>query len=151
MSAATLTGELRPLYVAEPPPAWRVLPPLVADCSLVAALLFQENERDDALARMQDKRLHAPDLLTYEIMSVAAKKHRLGLATSAAEALAQYEGMPITLHAINASAVLALALRYQLSTYDAAYLWLADQLKAPLGTFDRRLGAAAQTHLGGTA
>ena len=40
-----------------------------------------------------------------------------------------------------------LALRYDLSTYDAAYLWLAAGLKAPLATLDRRLGEAAQRHL----
>ena len=27
-----------------------------------------------------------------------------------------------------------------LSAYDAAYLWLAAELKAPLATFDRKLG-----------
>ena len=37
---------------------------------------------------------------------------------------------------------------YGLSAYDAAYLWLAAQLKAPLATFNRKLGEAAQAHLG---
>ena len=41
----------------------------------------------------------------------------------------------------------ALALRYKLSAYDAAYLWLAAELKAPLATFDEKLGRAAQLHL----
>jgi len=41
----------------------------------------------------------------------------------------------------------ALAERYALSGYDAAYLWLAAALKAPLATFDRRLGEAARRHL----
>ena len=45
-------------------------------------------------------------------------------------------------------AVLAMARRYGLSAYDAAYLWLASQLKAPLATFDRKLGEAARQHLG---
>ncbi len=39
-------------------------------------------------------------------------------------------------------------MRYQLSAYDAAYLWLAAELKAPLATFDAKLAAAAQAHLG---
>ena len=40
------------------------------------------------------------------------------------------------------------AARYELSAYDAAYLWLAAELRAPLATFDRRLAEATQAHLG---
>ena len=55
--------------------------------------------------------------------------------------------MEIELHPINAPAVAALAMHYRLSAYDAAYLWLAAELKAPLATFDDKLAAAAKTHL----
>ena len=40
------------------------------------------------------------------------------------------------------------AQRYQLSACDAACPGLAAQPKAPLAIFDRRLGEAAQRHLG---
>ena len=43
----------------------------------------------------------------------------------------------------------ALARHHQLSAYDAAYLWLAADLKCPLATFDERLADAAQAHLSG--
>ena len=43
----------------------------------------------------------------------------------------------------------ALALEYELTGYDAAYLWLAAELRAPLMTFDTRLGSAARRHLSG--
>ncbi|MDP3414253.1 MAG: type II toxin-antitoxin system VapC family toxin, partial [Polaromonas sp.] len=48
-------------------------------------------------------------------------------------------------------AVADLAMRYGLSAYDAAYLWLAADLKCPLATFDDKLAAAARTHLAGLA
>ncbi|MDB5751796.1 MAG: hypothetical protein JWP65_2217 [Ramlibacter sp.] len=40
----------------------------------------------------------------------------------------------------------ALALRYKLTACDAAYLWLAAELKAPLATFDENLAPAARAH-----
>jgi predicted nucleic acid-binding protein len=55
--------------------------------------------------------------------------------------------MDIKLHAVKPQEVLDLALRYQLSAYDASYLWLAAELKCPLATFDEKLATAAQTHL----
>ncbi len=36
----------------------------------------------------------------------------------------------------------------QIVGYGAAYLWLAAEPNAPLATFDEKLAAAAQTHLG---
>ena len=59
----------------------------------------------------------------------------------------QFLDMAIELHEIDVQAVYALALRYQLSAYDAAYLWLAAELKAPLATFNAKLATAAQAHL----
>lgn len=55
--------------------------------------------------------------------------------------------MEIQLHPINAPVVKALAMQYQLSAYDAAYLWLAADLKCPLATFDDKLAVAARTYL----
>jgi predicted nucleic acid-binding protein len=136
-----------PLYVAEPPSAYRVVPPLVADCNMLGALLFQEAERDEAEARIAGRELNAPTLLDYELANVALKKARQGGAALAADGLARYAALPLRLHGIDVAAVFALADRYALSAYDAAYLWLAAELKAPLATFDRKLGVAAQRHL----
>ena len=82
-----------------------------------------------------------------EIASVALKKHKQGLNTLAVTGLARYDALEIALYRIESARVLALALRYKLSACDAAYLWLAAELKAPLATFDEKLAAAAQTHL----
>ena len=65
----------------------------------------------------------------------------------AACGLADYAALPLKQRPVDLQAQVALALRYDLSTYDAAYLWLAADLKAPLATLDRRLGEAAQRHL----
>ena len=136
------------LFVAEPPAIYRIEPPLVVDCSMLCALLFQETERDEAQAQLAARTLLAPALLDYELANVALKKARQGAAPLAQHALAAYAAMAISLHGIDPVAVLAMAHRYGLSAYDAAYLWLASQMKAPLATFDRKLGEAARQHLG---
>ena len=45
--------------------------------------------------------------------------------------------------AVDAEAQFQLAGRTGLTAYDAAYLQLAIELRAPLATFDRKLGNAA--------
>ncbi|HVR49446.1 MAG TPA: type II toxin-antitoxin system VapC family toxin [Pseudorhodoferax sp.] len=135
------------LHVAEPPAHYLVLPPLVVDCSVLAGLLFQEAWERQAGDAIEARTLHAPHLLATELTSVALKKHRLGMRDIASDGLAAFAQLDIALHEVQPAQVLALAIRYQLSAYDAAYLWLAAELKAPLATFDARLGTAAQTHL----
>lgn len=137
------------LIVAEPPPRYRMQAPLVVDCSVVSAVLFDEAEREEAAGRIAGRGLFAPTLLDYEVTSVAVKKQRGGMALSQLEiALADYAAADIELLAVDRGGVITLAQAYSLSAYDAAYLWLAAALKAPLATFDRRLGEAAQRYLG---
>lgn len=145
MSAAKLPSSPS-LYVAEPPAQYLVRPPMVMDCSALAGIVFQEAWQDEALKRISGRTLHAPSLLSYEITSVAVKKIRRGEA-HAADGLEQALGMDIELHDADLQEVCKLAQRYQLSAYDAAYLWLAAELKAPLATFDEKLATAAQAHL----
>ncbi len=136
------------LHLAEPPPAYLVRPALVVDCSVLSASLFQEETRDIALDVLFGKSLHAPYLLDHEVVSVALKKARLGWPEPViARALADYAQQDIELHRTDIEAQQQLASRYQLSSYDAAYLWLAAELKAPLATFDEKLATAAKAHL----
>lgn len=146
-----MTTSLRELFVAEPPAQFLVLPPLVVDCSTLAGLVFQEDWYQQAWEQIRGKNLHAPALLPVEIVSVAAKKHKLGRPDVAADGLAQFSSMHIELHAVEPGAVLDLCVRYRLSAYDACYLWLAAELKAPLATFDEKLATAAKAHLAGLA
>lgn len=135
------------LYLAEPPASYRVLAPLVVDCSLLGAVLFDEPQSGDAQRTIAGRDLHAPTILDYEVVNVALKKSRLLQHDVATPSLEQYGNLPVRLHSVEVNAVARLAQRYRLSAYDAAYLWLAEQLKAPLATFDRRLGEAARQHL----
>ncbi len=135
------------LYVAEPPAQYLARPPVVVDCSALAGLLFHEEWEALAAEKIHGRTLHAPFLLQIEIASVALKKHRKGFSDIVTDALAQYADLDINLHRVEPQDALALALRYKLSAYDATYLWLAAELKAPLATFDEKLGRAAQLHL----
>lgn len=138
------------LHVAQPPAAYLGRPPMVVDCSVLAAVLFQESFRDDALRIMAGKTLHAPSLLDSEIANVAVKKARGGGSPSMiGDGLARYVQHAIELHRPDVQAQYSLAMRFQLSAYDAAYLWLAGTLQAALATFDAKLAAAAQAYLAG--
>lgn len=135
------------LLVAEPPAQYLPRPPMVVDCSALAGVLFQEPWMDQALQRLAGHRLFAPHLLQAEICSVAVKKARRGAADAAAAGLAQWPSVAVELTDFNVEQTFALAQRYQLSAYDASYLWLAEQLRCPLATFDAQLGEAAAAHL----
>jgi predicted nucleic acid-binding protein len=139
----------RQLFVAEPPAAWNQRPPVVVDCSVVAALLWAEPAAGDAATRLTGRALHAPDLLPYELANVARSKCRAGVPPDVARAgLETFAEQRIVLHDGELLTAFDVAQRFGLTAYDAAYLWLAAELKAPLVTFDQRLAEAAQRHLG---
>ena len=134
------------LHVAEPPAHYLSRPPLVVDCSTVAGIVFAEAWQGQASQQIEGRALHAPHLFHCEIANVAVKKARRG-EPHALPGLVEASEMAIDLHPVDPVAVAELALRYTLSAYDAAYLWLAADLKCPLATFDDKLAAAARTHL----
>lgn len=138
------------LHIAEPPAQYQVRPPIVVDCSALAGIVFREPWGEQAAQQLEARSLHAPWLLQVEIASVAVKKLRRG-EDHAAYGLGLAAEMAIDLHAVDPVAVADLAQRYELSAYDAAYLWLAAELRCPLATFDAQLAQAAQTHLGSLA
>lgn len=140
-------SQQRTFYMAEPPLQYLARPPVVVDCSALAGMLFEEPWQALAAGKIHGRALNAPFLLQTEIASVALKKHKQGLDALAVTGLARYDALEIALHRIEPATVLALALRYKLSACDAAYLWLAAELKAPLATFDEKLAQAARTHL----
>lgn len=136
------------LIVAEVRGRYAPRPPLVVDCSVIAAVLFDEPNRDVAAETMAGKELFAPELLADELVSVAVRKSRSGLQDVVKQGLDDFAELELTRYRTDLRAQWRLALQYELSAYDAAYLWLAAELGAPLATFDERLGDAARRLLG---
>jgi predicted nucleic acid-binding protein len=116
----------------------------VVDASALAALLFDEPEAQDVAGRLEDGNLVAPALLSFEIASVCLKKLRNNPQQREAllAAFALYARMPIEIVEVDHADTLQLAEALGLSSYDAAYLWLAQKLAAELVTLDRRLQTA---------
>jgi predicted nucleic acid-binding protein len=137
-----------PLIVADVRGRYAVRPPLVVDCSVVAAVLLDEPNREEAARALAGKELFAPELIADELVSVAVKKSRLGLHDVARQALVDFAELELTRCRSDVHAQWRLALEWELSAHDAAYLWLAAELGAPLATFDERLGGAARAFLG---
>ncbi len=135
------------LQVAEVPARYMVRPPVVADCGVIAGVLFEEPWVAEASRNLHGRDLKAPWLMQSEFANVAVKKERQGFAALAAAGLERFSALEIEWHAIDPAGVHALAQRFQLTGYDASYLWLAGHLKCPLATFDERLAQAARLHL----
>lgn len=135
------------LFVAEPAGQYTRYPPLVVDCSVLAAVLFDEPAGEAALLAMAGKELFAPDLLDHEMVSVALSKSKSGLQKAAKQALQDMSELRLTRCSVDSAAQFELARLMKLTAYDAAYLQLAIDLRAPLATFDQKLGKAAKAVL----
>lgn len=124
--------------------------PFVLDNSVVCGWFIanQASPYTEAVAeRLQDDRALVPALWELELCNVlrtACLKQRL-TAQTAQQVLAQIGSLPIEVdrQPVRPSEILGLALRFGLSSYDAAYLELALRLQCPLATTDGPLREAA--------
>jgi predicted nucleic acid-binding protein len=120
---------------------------VVVDASALAALLFGEPDAPAVSAALDGHALAAPTVLRYEIASVYLRKlkryasRRLALT----EMLRAYPLLAIDEVQPSADEIARFAEQTDLTAYDAAYLWLARLLGAPIVTLDRRLAEAAQS------
>lgn len=137
------------LHIAEPPASYLSRPAAVVDASLLVALIYGEPEAERAESSMRPYALHAPAILPLEVTNAAMNKLRRQVASweTLAERLANFDFSCIRLQDARPVEIFRIARRHSLSAYDASYLWLAGELKAPLLTFDERLAAAARDHL----
>ena len=119
------------------------MPAKVADASILAAMFFQESRAEEAasLLELEDAELLEPTLMAYELTSVARKQVRDSpeRGNEILQGLTRALTMEVQWHPVDHLAVLRLALETGLTTYDAAYLWLARAMSVPLVTFDERL------------
>ncbi len=130
--------------------------PVVVDASVSGAWVLPD-ESSQAAERLLEKivagelELSVPDLWSYELTNLllAAFRRRRIDEETVWEAHRLIGEIPV--RAFDQDSVLArrrttrLALRFDLSAYDAAYLELADRLQCPLRSFDRRLSQAARS------
>lgn len=115
----------------------------VVDASAIAAVLFDEPESPPVVAAVRGEML-APELVRYELANICATKLRRH--PEAAElTLARYRLLAefrLTTDAPDWANLPMLAMQWNLSGYDAAYLDLALRNHAPLVTLDARLARA---------
>jgi len=123
----------------------------VLDNSVVCGWILENQATDYSAAiarRLEQERAIAPPLLRLEIANVlrTACKRQVMIASQAQALLAQLSRLPIEVNPASPepALLLALALRHDLTAYDAAYLELALRLQLPVATQDAALAEAAR-------
>jgi len=119
---------------------------IVVDASLVLDIVMRTAEADRLLSRLATaaSRPHAPELLDIEVLQALRRQVRLKRLTPAraAEAVALLGLLPIARRSHDPLRARIWQLRDNLTAYDAAYVALAEALKAPLWTRDSKFSAA---------
>lgn len=119
---------------------------MVLDASAVVELLLNTPRASRLVARLAGplETLHAPHLLDLEVASVLRRYEARGLLSSSetTRTIADLLALDIIRYPHDAVLARIWELRRNLTTYDAAYVALAEQLAAPLATYDAHLAAA---------
>lgn len=129
---------------------------VVIDASYAGAWMLPDELSDSAeeLLReilMENRQMAVPELWHYEmcnlLRSTMRRKRIEEVDASVALDLLQHVPRQIFDHRddLFQRRLMTIAMRFELSAYDAAYLELADRLQCPLYSNDRRLREAART------
>ncbi|WP_292764943.1 type II toxin-antitoxin system VapC family toxin [Microbacterium sp. UBA3486] len=120
----------------------------MVDASVVVDVFCNVGSTSALHRRLTDEVLLAPDLLPVEVASALRGLNRGGaLADAALEtAAADLTRLRVELHPTLPLIPRILALRHNMTAYDAAYVALASVFGCPLITHDRRLARAASGH-----
>lgn len=127
---------------------------MIVDASVILSAFFPDEDQAQAQSLIREHvmgrvPLVAPTLLLYEVTNAVVQARRRGRISDeqAGKILTSFEGLGIDLRPVTWQQVLPLALRFDRSAYDAAYLALAETSEQPLITGDRRLYNAVHEHL----
>jgi predicted nucleic acid-binding protein len=127
---------------------------MIVDASVILAAFFRDEDQAQAQALIREHvighvELVAPTLLLYEVTNAVVQAGRRGRISDeqARQVLTSFEGLGIALRSVTWQQMLPLALRFDRTAYDAAYLALAEMTERPLITGDRRLHNAVHQHL----
>lgn len=116
---------------------------IVCDASVVLQILLRmpaAKAVEDRL-RTPGEEMHAPHLIDLEILHVLRRYAATYPANDAdyRRAVVEWLAFPVSRHSHDVYASRIWALRHNLSAYDAAYVALAEGLRAPLLTRDQHL------------
>jgi len=118
----------------------------VVDASAVLEVLLRTPLAWTIERRLFDRRqtLHAPHLIDLEVAQVLRRYSAAGDLTDerAQEALTDFADLPVTRYPHQPFLGRIWELRRNVTAYDAAYIALAEVLRAPLVTCDRALASA---------
>ncbi len=122
----------------------------VLDASVTLSWFYQDEVTPESAALLDtidsDDPI-APSIWIYEVVNsfVLSERHHRITAAQAEASLEQLRALPVEVVAYpEIGAIRRLAHRYELTSYDAAYLDLAEARGLPLATRDPRLRAAAE-------
>lgn len=118
---------------------------IVVDASALAAIIYEEAERDAVRRKLGSSQLAAPAILHFEMAQIGLTKARRSPehARLLAAAYLRCLSLPLVIRAVDHAQTYSLAEQHGLTSYDASYLQLAIELAAPLITLDRQLAAVA--------
>jgi predicted nucleic acid-binding protein len=123
------------------------MPPIkIVDASALGALVFGEPEAEKVSEAMSNSALVAPLLLWFELSSICLKKIKKhpDQKDNLLNAYHLAQVLPIEMAAVDYLDAMRLAEEKQVTTYDASYLWVSQQLRGELVTLERKSLAAAK-------